>query len=170
MEGSLSCHALSLHENRLCTTSKPLITTENVLAIKSGSLYRQQYHRHLFHTWATVLLVRVAHVWNKCLWTVPFNIHTWSSFDQRVRLINLYIAFRSVREYLTYIRTSTLPGKRLQNLDQSSAFSIFERRDLYRAIPTIWHGTSVYMVSSARPSASIDKPCRDTMPYIHDLS
>ena len=33
-------------------------------------------HRHLFHTWATLnLLVRVAHVWNKCLCVITLKNH-----------------------------------------------------------------------------------------------
>ena len=47
-------------------------------------------HRHLFHTWATLLLLRVAHVWNKCLWgTLTHKLMSPWTFNKLMNCLTL---------------------------------------------------------------------------------
>ena len=54
-------------------------------------------HRHLFHTWATLLLVRVAHVWNKCLW---FRIKIQQS--PRYKKAEVFVKCRKSVQYFAF--------------------------------------------------------------------
>jgi hypothetical protein len=82
--------------------------------------------------------------------TVIFPIQLCLSFlsvATKYHIFWLFTILRPAQEYFTYMETSPLPG--LQNIGLCSALTAFEQRGIFIVPHLLWHGTSVFPVSSS---------------------
>jgi hypothetical protein len=67
----------------------------------------------------------------------------------------LFIVLHPAQEYFTYMETSPLPVKGWKNLGLCSALRAFEQGGIFIVPHLLWHGTSVFPVSSEGPPQSV---------------
>ena len=84
----------------------------------------------------------------------------------KVDWLIIYV-LRPAQEYFTYIETSPLAGEGLQNLGLCSALRAFEQGGIFFVPHLLWHGTSVFPVSSEGPPHSVAS--YDTQGEVEDL-
>jgi hypothetical protein len=66
----------------------------------------------------------------------------------------LFTVLRPAQEFFTY-GDVTIAGEGLQNLGLCSALRAFEQGEIFIVPHLLWHGTSVFPVSSEGPSHSV---------------
>jgi hypothetical protein len=66
----------------------------------------------------------------------------------------LFTVLRPAQEYFTCMETSPL-GEGLQNLGLCPALRAFEQEEIFIVPHLLWHGTSVFPVSSEGPPQSV---------------
>ena len=79
----------------------------------------------------------------------------------------LFIVLRPAQEYFTYMETVTIAGEGLQNLGLCSALRAFEQGGIFIVSHLLWHGASVFPVSSEGPLHSV--AFYDTQGDVEDL-
>jgi hypothetical protein len=68
----------------------------------------------------------------------------------------LFTVLRPALEYFTLYGDVTIVGEGLQNLGLCSALRAFEQGGIFIVPHLMWHGTSVFPVSSEGPPQSVD--------------
>jgi hypothetical protein len=95
--------------------------------------------------------------WNENRWNLIFlnSLSLPQLQELDVFLIDwLFKVLRLAQEFFTYMKV-TIAGERLQNLGICSALRVFEQKRNFIVPHLLWHGASVFPVSSEGPPHSV---------------